>query len=49
MDNGEIGVPGDSGQTVPNLVEVERKVEPGTEIVILQNLPMEEMIVTEMI
>ena len=49
MDNGEIGVPGDSGQTVPNLVEVERKVEPGIEIVILPNLPMEEMIVTEMI
>ena len=49
MDNGEIGVPGDSGQIVPNPVEVERKVGPGIEIVILPNLPMEEMIVTEMI
>ena len=39
----------DLGQIVPNPVEVERKVGPGIEIVILPNLPMEEMIVTEMI
>ena len=48
MDNGEIGAPGDSGQTVPCLVEVERKDEAGTEIVIIPNLLMEEMIVREM-
>ena len=49
METGEIGIPGLLGQTVQCLVEVERKKEEGRDNVIILNLPMEEMIVREMI
>ena len=48
METGETGVPGDLGQTVQYLVEVEAKEEAGRDNVIIQNLSMEEMNVREM-
>ena len=48
METGEAGVPGDLGQTVQYLVEVEAKEEAGRDNVIIQNLSMEEMNVREM-
>ena len=48
METGETGVPGDLGQTVQYLVEVEAKEEAERDNVIIQNLSMEEMNVREM-
>ena len=48
METGETGVPGDLGQTVQYLAEVEAKEEAGRDNVIILNLPMVEMIVREM-
>ena len=48
METGDTGVPGDLGQTVQYLVEVEAKEEAERDNVIIQNLSMEEMNVREM-
>ena len=48
MEIGETGVPGDLGQTVQYLVEVEAKEEAERDNVIIQNLSMEEMNVRDM-